>query len=772
MSFDFEHKFNNNINLSSNSVGSINKVNNMFQNQIYESVEEIDYSSDFGISESDINWEDNLKKGEEEIDKATEEAKRLRREEEERNRRREQKRQEVLEEVINEVNTDGATLDEVEAAISLYEKYAMTDEDKAVLEQLYGLRDQLVHMEEQQVFSKKANEALNALQDGATKEEIDTALDALRKLDSTPEIEDLISSLEDTKSQMEEREKKMAELEQLYVDRDNNNGFFHPKKEEKIENKIAKLEKELGVPHKPDGWEKFTSDPLGYVGQTAVTFVVSVAEGIVDVGETIIDGAVQIGGGLISYGVSAFDPEAGKAMQEGIQDFVEFDASGTAYDSFVQASGMDPDIAYGWAHTAGNVTGQVVGYAAITVCTGGAGAAVLGGLAAAGSTAETAYANGASFNEAMLASSVSGVAGAVAGGAMDKVGTLAKGATSLKGVVVQTAKGAAIGAAEPIINTTAEYLTYGNNDGSSYLEYMDKTGGWQKVAMGAAAGGVSTGSQAVKSYAGVEKYKKITINDQSLKDAENLKWKQARESYDAVNGKGSFDKLSDASKKTEVSKVSFTDEQLADIRKASTEKIEEHINNTIGNVADDYKLGKYKGKYTVGDILSDFKGDQTKYWSEAALADYYNEFLKGADPDGNVKVYMFQNNAPGARNYKTFGGSLGPNDGAFVMSEDAYNKLINDPTIFDSSGKVINPEKLGERLGGVDFGGSTDIVAIEQTVNINDVKVPNGGYSAAFPGYWSPGGKTVDTSTGRGGVTEAVIRQGNIKDSGAKVIQH
>jgi len=298
----------------------------------------------------------------------------------------------------------------------------------------------------------------------------------------------------------EERKKTEKELEELYEARDDNNGLFHPNKEADIEKKIAKLEKELGVPHKPDGMEKF-SDWCGDAAATAVTFTASVAEGIVDVGETIIDGAVQVGGGAISYVVKAIDEDAGKAMQEGIQDFVSYDASAEMYDAFVDVTGIDEDIAYGAAHTAGNIVGQVAGYAAISMIPGGAAvAAGAGALAAAGAAAESSYANGATFDEAMVVSTSAAVIGAVTGGAANKLGVAAQGATSLGQVAGYTAAGAAVGTAEPLLNSGVEYLTYGNNDGTSYWDYMEKSGGWGKVAMGAAAGGLSVGVQSYKGY--------------------------------------------------------------------------------------------------------------------------------------------------------------------------------------------------------------------------------------------------------------------------------
>ena len=360
MGFDFEHKFNNNINLSSNSVGSINKVNNMFQNQMYESVEEIDYSSNIVVADSDINWEENLKKGEEAIDKATEEAKRLRRVEEEINRKIEQLRQETLQEAVNKINTDGVTLDEVEDAISLFERNGITDEDKAILEQLYGLRDQL-----------KANEALAALQDGVTLEEVDSAIEALKKLNPTSETKALIADL--------------------------------------------KLQKEKLEAEKDKEWYDYIGDYVCSRTASEINFGISILKGVGQFGEALVDGVTMIGGGVASIGTGIYDAgqaihgaftgneweSATKAMwtaDDGIMSFVSNEYVNDASDAFYQTAVGEwlDDNAYGWfksdgvACEIGSATGYVTGVVLLTVATGGVGGAAVSSTAISTSAAGVA----------------------------------------------------------------------------------------------------------------------------------------------------------------------------------------------------------------------------------------------------------------------------------------------------------------------------------------------------------------------------------------------
>ena len=554
----------------------------------------------------------------------------------------------------------------------------------------------------------------------------------------------------------QERQAKLDQLEDLYKQRDDNNGLFHPFKEAEIEEKIRKLENELSVPHKPDGWESFC-DTCEDAAATAVSFVdtaidttatfgLSVVEGVVDVGETIVDGAVQVGGGLIAYGVSAFDEEAGAAMKKGIQDFVAYDASGAFYDAAVDLAGIDEDIAYGWAHTAGNITGQVAGYAAITVFTGGAGTMALSGLAAAGSTAETAYANGASFDEAMVASTINGIVGAAAGKGMDKLGAFAKGATSLKGVMGYAAGGVAIGATEPFVNTVVEYNTYGNNNGQSYLDYMDASGGWTKVGIGAGAGGLSIGAQSFKGYKVNSDYIDKVVDGKTS----DYVWDTAK----SMNAGKKFRDLDKTTQQQLMDKVDLNSDAYK-LKKAEYENI---AKDTIHSVVDLDASGKLKNGYDSTKVMKGIQEDipQEAYLKSKVVDDWRASF----EPDaaGKAEVYLFQDSS---NSYAVSDGVVGRppssattgvgDGGAFVMTKSQYEKLLADRTIFDANGKCIDTDKLGKELGGVKFSGTP--VSVKQTVDVNSIELPRGNNQGAFLGEWRPGGKT------SGGVVEGVVPQ-------------
>ena len=507
------------------------------------------------------------------------------------------------------------------------------------------------------------------------------------------------------------RQEKLDKLEQLYNEREENNGLFHPFKEQEIEDEIEKLEKELNVEHKPDGWESFCNAAKD-AGATAVTFVASGVEGVIDVGETIVDGAVQVGGGLIAEGVSLIDEEAGEAMKQGIQDFVSYDASGALYDEFVSVTGIDEDIAYGAAHTAGNTIGQVAGYATLSMLPGGAAVtAVASGLASAGSSAENAYANGATFDEAMITSTVAGVTGAAAGGAMNKLGTLANTATSLKAVAGYTASGAALGTAEPLINSAVEYATYGNNDGQSYFEYMDESGGWTKVAMGVGAGGLSTGSKALKTYTNIPKRNALN-NFKNDPDVTNYNKKT-----EFANKVAKADRMADYySKKDVMSKDTFYDVWGA--KKGakpdpSTYLPQEYIDNH----------------------LKKFSNGASRLTSEENFAQYNASKMGAGDP----RAYKVNGvNYSGGSEFVSPSGTIDEVLSNAQKSKSPIDSIANDLGL-DQNAK--NSFKNGYRRYDVDASELNDL----------NIRITNGNEPSAFPLDWIPGGNTL------GGKPEAAV---------------
>ena len=242
----------------------------------------------------------------------------------------------------------------------------------------------------------------------------------------------------------------------------------------------------------------------------AATAVGSVVSGVVDVVENIGDGLIMCGGELAS-GVASLcgNEDLASEIKKGTQDIVQYDWSEAGYDAVMDALDVDDEIAHGAVHQVGNALGSMAGYAALSLVPGGAAVtAATGFLAAKGSSAEHAFQSGATFEEASVTSTVAGAAGALSGAALNKVQGAAKGASSIKDVAKLTAKGMAVSAAEPVVNSVTEYATYGKDmvdeNGNplydNFGEYYVESGGLLNTAIAGGVGGISAGSQAVKGY--------------------------------------------------------------------------------------------------------------------------------------------------------------------------------------------------------------------------------------------------------------------------------
>lgn len=333
----------------------------------------------------------------------------------------------------------------------------------------------------------------------------------------------------------EERQAKLDQLDELYKAREDNIGILWGADEEKkIEAKIIKLEKELGVAHKADGWEEFT-DTACVVKDYTMTAVCSVGEGIVGVGEDIVDGVAMIGGAAVAGGADLVGCDKfADDCRSAVQDFVEADFAGYCYEACVDVYNIDQEIAYGKVHTVGNVVGTVTGYAVLTLATGGAGTAatatstavtaVAGGFGAAGSSAQNSFENGATFDEAALTSTVAFGAGAVSGGLLNKAQGAAATATTVRGTVGYTALGVGASTIEPVANSLTEYATYGNdmvdeNGNPLYdnvWDYYVDSGGLLNTAIAGTVGGISTGVSGFKFHSANE-MDEISVNASELK---------------------------------------------------------------------------------------------------------------------------------------------------------------------------------------------------------------------------------------------------------------
>lgn len=261
------------------------------------------------------------------------------------------------------------------------------------------------------------------------------------------------------------------------------------------------------------------SNLLETAADYTITGIGSFLFGVLDVVEQIGDGVIMLGGTVAS--LVASDKEA---VQEWTKNVISYDWTDAGYDALVDFADVDEDIAYGTLHNVTQAAGTMVGYAALTYLTAGAGTAIagtgtgatavaatiktaldagIGYMAASGEASQRAFNNGATYQEAFVSSQVSGAMGAVSGVALDKLGVAAKGGQGILPKVGYAVAGMGVAAAEPVVNNVVDYNLYakdmvnetGNKVYNNFGDYYVKSGGLTNTLMAGGIGAVSVGLQ-------------------------------------------------------------------------------------------------------------------------------------------------------------------------------------------------------------------------------------------------------------------------------------
>lgn len=276
-------------------------------------------------------------------------------------------------------------------------------------------------------------------------------------------------------------------------------------------------------------------DKLAETGATIVEGFACLLKGFLKVGENIVDGVVMLGGDIVVAGATVCnwcgaDIDT-QAVKDTVQNIVQTDFVGDKYRELIeenewiqQNSSLDPKMA-ALLETAGTISG----YALVNAIPG-VGGSVVAAAGAAGAAAEVAFNNGANFEEASVTAIVAGAAGFASDFGLDKVGNVARGATNLGQVARLTGAGVALGAGEPIVNVTTQYLTYGrkmtDEEGNPlYDNYFDFANDQQlllQMGIGAGIGGGSVALKGIKGYMEVRPWSSQEgITDEMVKVAES-----------------------------------------------------------------------------------------------------------------------------------------------------------------------------------------------------------------------------------------------------------
>lgn len=341
---------------------------------------------------------------------------------------------------------------------------------------------------------------------------------------------------EEEKKQKEYLE-KLIELNNLYIKKEENNGFWNPLIEKELKESILQTKVLI---KDPNGKSLATEDEIEFAKMSkgernfeyTKTFLASAGTGVGKVAETLVDGLVM--------GIAI----AGKGENENFdtkwaEDFVSIQFAKDAYDSLVASDKINEVAAYSGVHDVGDFVGSAIGYACFSFIGGpysGIVTPLLSGISGIGSASESALNSGASFEQAAVASLTSGALAAVTAipfGGNGKV-VIESGKQLLKRMAME----AGIAMVEPNFNSLSEYYIYakeevdeyGEKVYSGYWDYYKKTGVAQNTAIALVASLISSGAD-VYSYG---KHKK-TANF----EVETIK--NVNEAFDFINDNNFLD---------------------------------------------------------------------------------------------------------------------------------------------------------------------------------------------------------------------------------------
>lgn len=261
-----------------------------------------------------------------------------------------------------------------------------------------------------------------------------------------------------------------------------------------------------------------TSAYYGTKGQAEVLLanttvcLLSLTEGILNIGEMIIDGGAMIAATACSLGGN--DYAANK-----IGDFVRTDWTKQGYNWVTSVTGLDQ---YADPNSAGaqicSSIGTIGGMVVITIATGGTGATVFGALSNMGAAGESALNRGATIEQAEGVSWLNGAIGAGTGWLGNQFAGqagIAGANKAIGGIVKYSGLSFASAGSEPVLNCLAETAIYRNEKGKNFFESFlnnaqEDNLGFQVLLSG---GGQAVGA-GLKGYNSYRKAVNIRLSDQ------------------------------------------------------------------------------------------------------------------------------------------------------------------------------------------------------------------------------------------------------------------
>lgn len=470
-------------------------------------------------------------------------------------------------------------------------------------------------------------------------------------------------------------------------------------------------------------------------------------EGVLNVGETLIDGGAMI----VMGGCTIVDYFAGTDSADAVSEYIEYDWSKEAYYWATSASGLDqyvdPDCtAAQVCSTIGNIAGNV----GISILTGGLGASffgagtvaastftsvtgsIIGGLSAAGGAGEEALMQGANNEEALTSAGIEAIYGSITGGISGKLDAAARGSQGLGQIAKYSFSSFGLGASESLVSEVADTLIYQNDGQTGFINNFFNNASNDGLLMEMLLSGGMNSLGTIGNYVSERISVKDTSNIGSSNSSVSSNKSSASSFYDEIDKK--YTDSSELLKAYTSGKTNLTNEEYI---KAAT-----HLNVKQKIVAPDTLKNDlqniFNGDYLIGVHRTGWEGDAnlilenglnlTGHLSSGAV-------YQGIDLENNI-TFVNKNSNDSIENmdkllnflsegatYKRYGDAYGYGDAVLVKIPindlDNFNNLIE----MKNGTPVLKAEYIaGKVSSSIDDNGKIHLKDMETLSDINLAK--------------------------------------------------
>lgn len=447
-------------------------------------------------------------------------------------------------------------------------------------------------------------------------------------------------------------------------------------------------------------WYESVGDFFESAAATVANFTTSTIGGIVNWGESVNDFIylkTDYAIGQIFYELGFINESELQSGREEAAAYVAIDGAGEMQNIFYEETEAgnwidDNFFASDIVRNLGNGIGYSGMNIAMSAVAGTPGMLASAFISGFGSGAETAYQNGATYNEGMLAGALQGTWD----GVQYFLGAKIQGfnpfqsqlANSLTHIGLDAADGGVEGFVQPFIQST--YLDGYINEDGIYVEFTDdmsfndkyaaifeSNGGWENVAIQATIGAIFSSAGEMKDMVATIKNAGSAINVSNT--AANIDFDKALAEAPKVNVQTSPSRNSDINNDFNVStieNISIYDSRYGDLTKYEYDpEAFEFIGTKIVNFEGTVNLEM--GSFKYGNVIFNIQKDLDLTKMNYDLKDVYNAYARFAYSQPDIANYVYEINITSITNPADPYWRQQMNDPYFVSEATGGNGVIN-----------------------------------------------------------------------------------------------